>query len=342
MPDLWLGDRQLGDRASKSRDREVSLAVVRPRHLIVICGATATGKSGLAMQLAQRLSTVIFSADSRQVYREFDIGTAKPSLADRQQVPHYLIDICDPTELLTLADYQQQAQILLSQLSAATATPALLVGGTGLYIKSIVRGLQIPRVAPQPELRSQLTELGQAFCHRLLQSVDPIAAEKIHPNDQVRTLRALEVFYVSGQPISQQQGEQPPAYPILQIGLEAEPEKLLQRIEQRTTQMIADGFVAEVETLCHKYGTDLPLFSTLGYQEIKQYLAGEFSLGEATENIVLHTRQFAKQQRTWFHADPTIDWFDADAPDLVDRVWQQIQQFLSANADFRPAQGLNC
>lgn len=214
--------------------------------LIVICGATATGKSGLAIRLAQRLSGIILSADSRQVYREFDIGTAKPSLPDRQQVPHQLIDICEPTLTLTLADYQQQAQ---QSLSHAVAQP-LLVGGTGLYIRSVVRGLLIPRVAPQPELRAQLSQLGQPFCHALLQQIDPSAAAKIHPHDQVRTQRALEVFYVSGQPISRQQGEQPPDYPILQIGLDsADLDQLARRIARRTAEMLEQGFVAEVERL---------------------------------------------------------------------------------------------
>lgn len=296
--------------------------------LVVICGATATGKSGLAIQLAQRLPAVILSADSRQVYREFDIGTAKPSKAERQQVPHYLIDICAPTETLTLADYQAKAQ---DSLHRSPLTP-LLVGGTGLYIKSIVRGLLIPRVAPQPELRLQLVELGQSFCYALLEQVDPVAAAKIHCHDQVRTLRALEVFYVSGQPISQQQGERPPTYPILQIGLDAEPAALEKRIAQRTAQMIEAGLVAEVAALCQQYGWELPLLNTLGYREIKQHLAGELSLPEAEAKIVLHTRQFAKRQRTWFRADPTIEWFNADDPDLIDSVWQRVQQI---GADFR-------
>ena len=164
--------------------------------LITICGATATGKSGVALALAGRLQSSILSADSRQVYREFDIGTAKPTAVDRTCVPHHLIDICDPTETMTLADYQQQAQNLIAAVDFPVSPPLLLVGGTGLYIKSVVRGLKIPRVAPMPELRSQLAELGQSQCYAMLQQVDRSAAEKIHLNDPVRTLRALEVFYV--------------------------------------------------------------------------------------------------------------------------------------------------
>ncbi|NMF62328.1 tRNA (adenosine(37)-N6)-dimethylallyltransferase MiaA [Brasilonema octagenarum] len=293
--------------------------------LIVICGATATGKSGLALDLAMRLDSVILSADSRQVYREFNIGTAKPTEAEQNLVPHYLIDICNPTNTMTVADYQQQAQALI----ASGSHPLLLVGGTGLYIRSITQGLRIPRVAPHKELRSQLESLGQRLLYDMLQQVDSIAAQKIHPNDSVRTLRALEVFYVTGRPISDQQGENPPNYAILQIGLDCDSAHLTQRIAQRTQKMIADGLVAEVKYLCQKYGTDLPLLNTLGYQEIKQHLAGDISLEEAKQLTVLHTRQFAKRQRTWFRAYPQIEWFDVESPDLLDKVWQRLQEFIA-------------
>ncbi|MEG4008862.1 tRNA (adenosine(37)-N6)-dimethylallyltransferase MiaA [Microcoleus sp. Pol11C1] len=295
--------------------------------LITICGATATGKSGVALALAGRLQSSILSADSRQVYREFDIGTAKPTAVDRTCVPHHLIDICDPTETLTLAEYQQQAQKLIADVDFPVSPPLLLVGGTGLYIKSIVRGLKIPRVAPMPELRSQLAELGQSQCYAMLQQVDRSAAEKIHLNDPVRTLRALEVFYVTGRPISEQQGENPPNYPILQIGLDCAIDVLVDRIKQRTEQMLERGWIAEVEYLCKKYGCDLPLLNTLGYQEIKQYLAGDIKLEEAKELTILHTRQFAKRQRTWFRAYPEIEWFDVSTPDLLERVWQRVEEF---------------
>lgn len=299
-----------------------------PSGLITICGPTATGKSGLASALAEDLCSVVLSADSRQVYREFDIGTAKPSAAERQLVPHYLIDICEPTETLTVADYQQQAQALITQMQQQGHIP-LLVGGTGLYIRSIVQGLKIPRVAPQKELRSQLEFLGQPQLYAMLQQVDSAAAQKIHPNDSVRTLRAMEVFYVTGRPISQQQGEYPPNYPILQLGLDcADPATLTRRIEHRTEQMLTANWVAEVEHLCQKYGWDLPLLDTLGYREMKQYLVGEISLSEAKDLIVLHTRQFAKRQRTWFRAYPQIEWFNADAPSLLEQVRQRVQDFI--------------
>jgi tRNA dimethylallyltransferase len=294
--------------------------------LIVICGATASGKSGLALEIAQRLDSVIISADSRQIYREFNIGTAKPTPAEQKLMTHYQIDICDPTEVLTLAEYQQQTQELIVRHQSRIP---LLVGGTGLYLDSITKGLKIPQVSPQPELRSQLATLGQAQIHSWLTQIDPIAAEKIHPHDQYRTLRALEVFYVTGLPISAQQGENPPNYPILQIGLDCEVAALDRRIACRVQQMIELGLIQEVEYLCDKYGQDLPLLSTLGYAEIKQYLAGELNLEQAIALTVTHTRQFAKRQRTWFNKNQQIMWFDNTSPDLTEKVWNNVQEFIT-------------
>jgi tRNA dimethylallyltransferase len=296
--------------------------------LIVICGATATGKSGLAIEIAQRLKARIISADSRQVYREFDIATAKVSNAELALVPHDLVSTCDPNYTLTVAEYQAQAQLLIEEFHCADTIP-FLVGGTGLYIKSVVKGMKIPRVSPQPDLRSQLTKLGQGQCYQILQQVDRQATTKIHPHDSIRTIRALEVYYATGQPISSQQGESPPSYPILQIGLDcAELDQLTLRIQQRTKQMIGLGWEAEVEYLGHKYGWDLPLLNTLGYAEMRQYLQGEISLVEAIDLTILHTRQFAKRQRTWFRSIPEIEWFDSDDPLLLDRVWGRIERFI--------------
>lgn len=299
--------------------------------LIAICGATATGKSAIAMALADRLGTEIISADSRQVYREFDIGTAKPTKSEQQAIKHHLIDICDPTQTLTVADYQARAQAAIAHLQAKGRVP-LLVGGTGLYIRAVIKGLKIPQVPPQPELRSQLASLGQPCGYAMLQQVDPISASNIHPHDTVRTLRALEVFYVTGMPISAQQGEAPPSYPILQIGLDSQADLLIQRIKQRTEQMIALGWIEEVQYLQAKYGSDLPLLQTLGYKEMQQYLLDQFSLSEAIVQTVLHTRQFAKRQRTWFRADAQIAWFDCDASDLIEKVWICVSQFIHTNA----------
>ncbi|MEL6331394.1 MAG: tRNA (adenosine(37)-N6)-dimethylallyltransferase MiaA [Cyanobacteria bacterium J06633_23] len=292
--------------------------------LIIVVGPTASGKSGLAVELAKRLNGSVLGADSRQIYREFDIGTAKPSLAERQQVPHYLIDICEPTTTLTVADYQTEAQQLIEDIHRRQERVPLLVGGTGLYVNAIAKGLIIPRIAPQPDLRKQLASLGQTQCYKFLQQVDPEATQRIHPNDAVRTLRALEVYYATGRPISSQQGENPPDYPLIYVGLDCG-EDLRQRIAQRTHHMIDAGFVAEVERLINRYGADLPLLDTLGYGEIRQYLAGDGTLAEAIVLIIRHTQQFAKRQRTWFRKESAIRWFDSNEVGLVDGVWEYLQ-----------------
>ena len=297
--------------------------------LIVICGATATGKSGLAIEIAQRLNSVIISADSRQIYREFDIATAKVTLAEQALVPHYLVSTVDPNYTLTAAEYQLQAQTLIEEFHEDEIIP-LLVGGTGLYIKSVVRGMKIPRVAAQMDLRSQLTKLGQVQCYQILQQVDRQATTKIHANDSIRTIRALEVYYVTGKTISSQQGEEPPSYPILQIGLDCESlDVLTLRIQRRTQQMLDLGWESEVRYLGDKYGWDLPLLDTLGYAEMRSHLQGEISLSDAIDLTVLHTRQFAKRQRTWFGSNPGIEWFDSDDKGLCDRVWARVQEFTS-------------
>ncbi len=287
--------------------------------LIVICGATATGKTQLAIDLAQRMGGVIISADSRQIYKEMDIATAKPTAAEQALIKHYFISTHEPTNVLTVAEYQQQVQELIVQLHAQQITP-ILVGGTGLYIKSIVRSMKIPRVAPQPLLRSQLATYDQTILYQMLCQVDPTT--KVHVNDRFRTIRALEVFYVTGHSISSQQGESPPAYPIWQIGLDCE--NLAARIRQRTEQMIELGWEAEVRGLIDKYGWDFSSLDTLGYTEMRQYLRGEISQVEAIELTILHTCQLAKRQRTWFRNIPEIIWFDAEQVDVSTMIAQHL------------------
>jgi tRNA dimethylallyltransferase len=298
--------------------------------LIVICGATATGKSKLALELAQRLHAPILSADSRQVYEAFNIGTAKPSSYERALTAHYLLDLCEPTSTFTVAEYQAIAQALIADFQNQGVVP-LLVGGTGLYVKSVVQGLKIPRVPPQRLLRSQLTHFAQSELYQWLQQVDPPSALKVHPHDRVRTLRALEVFYTTGIPLSAQQGSNPPSYPILQIGLEvSDPSLQTTLIQRRTEAMIEQGWVEEVKQIIQGYGPDLPLLKTLGYAELSQYLKGDWGLEEAIAAIVLHTRQFAKRQRTWFRADSSIHWFDALDDHLDDKVGDCVESFLNA------------
>ncbi|NJN23577.1 MAG: tRNA (adenosine(37)-N6)-dimethylallyltransferase MiaA [Acaryochloridaceae cyanobacterium RL_2_7] len=296
--------------------------------LIVICGPTATGKSGFAQRLAEQYSLPILNADSRQIYRDFSIGTAKPTLSDRRAADHYLVDEVDPKIAFTVAEYQAKAQALISHFHNQGIIP-ILAGGTGLYIKSITRGLIIPRVAPQAELRSQLESWSQSILHQWLQIVDPISATKVHANDQVRTLRALEVFYVTGQPLSAQQGEAPPSYPILSIGLDIpDLEQHTHLIRERVEQMIDNGWLHEVQDIESRYGSDLPLLKTLGYAELQEHLRGKVTLQQAQESTVIHTRQFAKRQRTWFKAQPDITWIDAIQRDAWDRFRHITDDFL--------------
>lgn len=281
--------------------------------LVVISGPTATGKSALAVDLAQRVQGVILGADSRQIYQGFDIGTAKPDVTVRAQVWHQLIDWVSPCSTVTVAEYQSMAEALISNWQAQGVIP-FLVGGTGLYIQAITDGLRIPQIPPQPTLRRELAHIGQVTCYAWLQQVDAASAARIHPHDQVRTLRALEVFYVTGRPLSTLQTRRPPSYPILHIGLDCSTQEVLhQRIQQRTHAMIKDGLVGEYESLRDKYGPYLPLLRTLGYREVGDYTAGRLSLEEAESLIVLRTRQLAKRQRTWFRAQPGIFWLNVDS-----------------------------
>ena len=295
--------------------------------LIVISGPTASGKTELGIALAQKLDSVIINADSRQIYQELDIGTAKPTPLQQAQVPHYLIDWVAPTHTVTVAQYQREAQGAIARLQGRGKIP-LLVGGSGLYVQAVTRGLCIPPVAPQPELRQQLSIYGQRERYEWLRQIDPASAAKIHPHDPVRTLRALEVYYVTGTPLSQLQGQKIPDYPVLYLYLDSE--QLPHRIRQRTRRMIALGLVAETQRLQAKYGVDLPLLKTLGYQEISHYLAGDYSLETAEELIIKHTCQLVKRQRTWFRAQTGLVFINSDRADLIAYTWAKVQEFLTA------------
>ena len=283
--------------------------------LIVILGATATGKTRLAIDLAAAWHCPILSADSRQIYRYFDIGTAKPTIGERQQIPHFLIDIAEPDATFTLAEYQTAAHALITEFHQQGITP-ILVGGSGLYIKAIVAGLKMPQVPPDENLRQQLSNLGQSHCHQLLQQIDPLSGARIHPHDAVRTLRALEVFYVTGQSLSSQQTEHPPNYPIWQLGISMPETAIYQEwIRHRVNQMLDAGWLDEVATLTARYGADLPLLRTLGYGELMDFRAGKTDLPTAIDLIVKHTYQFGKRQRTWFrgsgHGSLPIHWLES-------------------------------
>lgn len=280
------------------------------RPLLVIVGATAVGKTALSLKLAQLFQGEIVSADSRLFYRGMDIGTAKPTPAEQALVPHHLIDICDPAETLTLAEYQRLAYTVIDRIQGNGRLP-ILVGGTGQYVRAVVEGWGIPEAAPQPALREALAALGGPELARWLGHLDPAAAEKLDPRNVRRVIRALEVTLLKGRPISELQRKCPPPYTIAQIGLQRDRESLYQRIDARVDGMMAEGLLAELAGLRDGgYGRTLPSMSGLGYRQLWAYLAGEMSLEEAVERIKFETHRFARQQATWFRLDdPAINWF---------------------------------
>jgi len=282
---------------------------------VAIVGPTAVGKTRLSLRLAQEFGGEIVSADSRQVYRGMDIGTAKPTLEERACVPHHLIDVVTPDESFTLAQYQELAYGAIGDVLARGKLP-FLVGGTGQYVKAVVEGWGIPRVPPNEELRAELyrqAEIeGEEALHARLREVDPEAAERIDPRNVRRVVRALEVYLEAGQPISQLQRKNPPPYRILQIGLTMERQELYRRIDERVDRMIEAGLVEEVRGLVEQgHGYDLPSMSGLGYQQIGLYLRGQVGLEEAIQLIKRHTRRFVRHQYNWWRLDDeAIRWFD--------------------------------
>lgn len=290
--------------------------------LIVLCGPTASGKTALGIRLARYLGVPILGADSRQVYRDFDIGTAKPTASERAQADHRLIDLVEPTETFNVARYQALARPEIEAIQA-TGKPALLVGGSGLYLRAVSGGLRPPAVPADPELRAHLAGKPLVELHEHLVKLDPVAAGRIHPNDRVRIERALEVSLCSGRPMTIQQGRQD-EYAVLKLGLVTADRSLLHaRIAQRTRTMVANGWIAEVEFLREKYGPDLPLLATLGYAELAAFLEGRTNQETGIEQIVTRTRQFAKRQLTWFRAEPEIHWFDFSIPE--EQRWSQVE-----------------
>ena len=294
--------------------------------VIVLLGPTASGKTDLAIALARALDLAVLNVDSRQLYRQMDVGTAKPTAAQRAQARHELLDLRDPDQPLNLQEFRAIAE---AQLNAELARKplALLAGGSGLYLQAITQGMNPPAVPPQPQLRAQLAALGQPLCHQLLRQGDPVAAGRIAAADEVRTQRALEVLYATGRPLSEQQGATPPPWRLLELGLN--PANLEARIAERTRALYGQGLVAETEALIGRYGPELPMLDTIGYAEARQLLAGTLTEAEAGALTQQRTRQFAKRQRTWFRRRHRPCWLAGeDEAALVEQALQEVERGL--------------
>jgi tRNA dimethylallyltransferase len=293
--------------------------------LVVIVGPTGVGKSDLAMRLAEANRGAIVSADSRQIYRGFDIGTAKPTAEELQRVPHDMVDCVDPTYNYTVAEFQADARGAIARRREQGYLP-FLVGGTGLYVRAVLDGLTIPPVPPDPAFRESLGQV--ADLHARLAEVDPVSAERLHPNDKVRIIRALEVYHHTGQPIGAFQSTTPCPYRLLYLAVGAPRAYLYERIDARVLKMMEAGFVDEVKALAERHGWDLPLMRTLGYAEIGAFIRGEMSEAEAIALMAQHTRNYAKRQLTWFRADERIRWLIRGPETALDALVAEAQGLL--------------
>jgi tRNA dimethylallyltransferase len=305
----------------------------KPR-LIILLGPTASGKSSLAIQLAQELNTEIISADSRYLYRQMNIGTAKPSPEELALVRHHMVDCADLDQPWSIGEYKSKVEELILELNKAEKIP-LMAGGTGQYIRAFMQNWQIPEIEADEKLRDAIESIGQEHgfdkLHQQLAVLDPNAAKVIDWRNHRRTVRALEVILTTGQQFSKlrKSGESP--YDLLVLGLHWERAELYKRIDQRIETMLSEGFLEEVEGLIAKgYKADLLKMGVIGYSELIRHLDGEISLDEAIMLIKRNTRKYVRRQANWFKPDnPDINWFDAKDPETLKKMMDLIDQKYS-------------
>jgi len=288
----------------------------KSNNVIAIIGPTATGKSDLAIELALNFNTEIISADSRLVYNDFNIGTAKPTEAELAKVKHYCVNVASPLYDYSVSDFKNEAQVAIENLHLQNKT-AIIAGGTGFYVKSLLDGLEIPKVEADENFRNEMRKLaderGNDYLFEILKEKDIITAQKLHPNDIFRVIRALEVMEKLKQPMSVLQQKNKPDYNIIYIFLDATDRSFLyDKINLRVDMMLEQGLVEEVKNLIGKYGKTISLLKTLGYKEVSSYLDNEISYNDMVELIKKNTRNFAKRQLTWFRAVENTNKFYID------------------------------
>jgi len=311
--------------------------------LVVVLGPTAVGKSRVAVEVARHFATEVLTADSRQVYRGMDIGTDKPTMEERAGVPHRLIDLVDPDHAFNAGRYRQAAVLEADRLHAARRVP-LVVGGTGLYIRTLVRGL-CPAPPADPELRTALMAIGQDRLYAELIRTDPESAARLHPHDQAKVLRAVEVHRLTGEPMSalhrRHAFSETPFTPLL-IGLSRPADQLYRRIEERIDWQLAHGMVEETRALLDRgYGRELGAMKGLGYRQVAGYLAGEYDYEEMVQRFKRDTRHFAKRQMTWFRKEPGVTWLSIENDHTLERTASEvinlIDRFLASLNESTPS-----
>ncbi len=300
--------------------------------IIAVTGATASGKSALALQLASRLNAEIVCMDSMQIYTGMDIGTAKPTLGEQQQIPHHMLDIVDPSESFAVADYATRAETVFAEILSRGRLP-VLVGGTGLYLKALMHGLSLGVTRSDPAVRARYEAIadqpnGKKQLHQMLAQVDEASARKLHPNDIRRVIRALEVFELTGVPISQTHQEDNSNYHILPLAISMDRDTLYQRIEKRTEQMFRSGLVREVQALLDRgISPEAQSMQGIGYKELIPALQGVCSQEDAKNQIVLNTKHYAKRQETWFKGEKATVWLES--ANALEQAMEAIHQFMN-------------
>jgi len=312
--------------------------------LVVLVGPTAVGKTAISVAVARAVGAEIISGDSMQVYRGMDIGTAKIRPEEMGGVPHHLIDIKDPDEEFSVAEFQARVDELIPQICARGRLP-MLVGGTGLYVRAVVEKYTFTPMEPDPELRARLRQEeerhGPGYLHARLAEVDPVSAARLHPNDLFRIIRALEVYERTGIPISATQiaAQSEPRYDDLMIGLTMDRQQLYARIDERVDAMLAAGWVDEVRRLLSRYPPNLRSMQALGYRELVLYLRGFLTWDEAVALIKRNTRRFAKRQFTWFRRERRLTWLDVTEPSARNRAVEEIVRMINEKWPCRERKG---